>query len=328
MQKLKRLVIGFAVAAITLAAGLGVAAYIKQRARANRCAQASYFPNGTLRQDRLTEWKTKSYAAMLEQPFTCFEGDTEVYRLLFLAAFENPTSIRIWRDGNQYQIAIKQLSDTVTTEATPRDLVFNVTRSLTAEQWNKVQELLNKANFWSMQSMDVRELGFDGVSSVLEGRKDGKYHVVDRWVPEDENFLELCGYLLEISKLTWKSQRRVESELLTDERFFSGSVMLPKGQVTHSDRESFVHQLERAIDSQKTSLTEIQIRAEAPEKDVIALYANGVTRQRCLDLAQSILIQRAAEAGFRTLSCEDKQKRNLFSTAIKNERPAAKGRSS
>ncbi len=63
-----------------------------------------------------------------------------------------------------------------------------------------------------MQSPDVREPGLDGVSFLLEGRKDGKYHVVDRWGPEDENFLELCGYLVEITKLRWNYQRRSEDE--------------------------------------------------------------------------------------------------------------------
>lgn len=319
MQKLKRLVIGLVVAALTLAAGIGVAAYLKQRSRVKRCAQASYFPNGMLRQDRRTEWKTKYYAAMLEQPFTCFEGDREVYRLLYLASFEYPTSIRIWNDGNQLRMAIKQLSAELATEAGPEDLTFNVTRSLTAEETFKFYDLLNKSNLWSMHSMDSREPGLDGVSFLFEAKKDGKYHVVDRWSPEnDESFLEFCGYLIEITKLPWQSQRRTEGELITDERFFSQGVMLPKGQVTYSDRESFAHQLETAIDSGKTGFTDIDIRAEAPEKDVIALYANGVTRQRCLALAQSTVIQRAAESGFRTLSCEDKKLNYLFSTPIKN----------
>lgn len=319
MQKLKRFVIGFAVAALTLAVGIGAAAYLKQRARAKRCAQASYIPNGMLRQDRRTEWRTKYYAAMLEQSFTCFEGDAEVYRLLYLPAFEYPTSIRVWRDGNQYQMAIKQLKAELGTEANPKDLIFNVTRSLTVEEWNKFHELLNKASFWSMQSLDAREPGFDGVSFLLEGKKDGKHHVVERWSPEEESFLELCDYMVEITKLTWNYKKRSEGELIKDERFFSQGVLLPKGQVTHADRESFAHQLETGIDERNTGgVTNIEIRAEAPDKDVIALYANGVTRERCLALVQSTVIQKAAEIGFRTFSCQDKQKSYLFSTPIKD----------
>ena len=317
MQKLKGFVIGLVVAAITLAAGLGVAAYIKKRAQINRCTQASYFPNGMLRQDRRTEWKARSYAAMLEQPFTCFEGNAEVYRLLYLASFEYPTSIRVWREGNQYQIAIKQLSAELATDVDPKNLTFNVTRSITVEEWNKIQELLNKSNYWSMQSLDVREPGLDGTSFLLEGKKDGKHHVVDRWVPEDENFLELGSYLVGLTKLTWNSERRTKGEFIKDEKFFSGNVLLPEGDVTHVARERFVHQLETEIDSGKAGLTDIEIRAEAPDKDVIALYANGVTRERCVALNQSTVIQKAATIGFRTFSCQDKQKSYLFSTPIK-----------
>lgn len=207
MKKLKRLVIGLAVAALTLAIGVGVAAYLKQRSRSKRCAQASYFPNGMLRQDRRTEWKTRYYAAMLEQPFTCFEDDEEVYRLLFLPSFEYPTSVRIWRNGDQYRMAIKQLSVELATEASPDNLIYNVTRSLTAEEWTKIQGLVNKSNFWSMQSIDVRDHGLDGTTYHLEGKKDGKYHVVDRWSPDNhEDFLDLCDYMIELTKLFQKQK--------------------------------------------------------------------------------------------------------------------------
>ncbi|HKR12458.1 MAG TPA: hypothetical protein VJT15_10395 [Pyrinomonadaceae bacterium] len=317
MQKLKRLLIGIVAAVITLSVGIGVASYLKQRLRAKRCAQASYFPNGVLPNDIRSEWMGKYYAAQLEQPFTCFGDDAEVYRLLYIPAFEYPTSIRIWRDGNQYQMAIKQLSQDMAPQATAKDLIVNVTRSITVEEWTKFRELLDKANYWSMPSPDVREPGLDGMSFLLEAKKDGKYHVVYRWVPEDENFLALCGYLVEITKLKWNYQQRTQGELIYDERFFSQGVMLPTGEVTHAERESFAHELETAING-NTGFTEIDIRAEAPEKDVIALYAQGVTKERCLALLQSTVIQRAAESGFRTLSCQDKKLNYLYSTPIKN----------
>lgn len=318
MQKLKRLAIGLAVAALTLSVGIGAAIYLKHRSKAKRCAQASYFPNGVLSDERKGERLARYYAVQMEQPFTCFEEDAEVYRLLFLPSFEYPTSIRIWRDGNQYQMAIKQLATEIATEASAKDLIVNVTRSLTVEEWNHFQELLKKSNFWSMQSPDVREFGLDRVSFFLEGKKDGKYHVVSRWSPEDENFLALCGYLVEITKLKWNYQERTEGEMVTDERYFSRAVALPAGKVTNSDREKFAYRLETAIDQAKTGLTDVEIRAEAPDNDVMALYAHGVTRERCLALAQSHVIQRTAESGFRTFSCQDKKMNYMFSTPIKD----------
>lgn len=114
------------------------------------------------------------------------------------------------------------------------------------------------------------------------------------------------------------SHASVESELVTDERFFSRAVAVPKGEVSDERRIEFARDLESAIDAGKAGLKDVEFRAEAPGKDVMALYAYEVTRERCLALAQSNVIQRAVESGVRTFSCQDKQTNYLFSTPIKN----------
>jgi hypothetical protein len=43
--------------------------------------------------------------------------------------------------------------------------------------------------------------GFDGAQWILEGVKDQKYHVVDRWTPRDGAFREACLYLLKLSQI-------------------------------------------------------------------------------------------------------------------------------
>jgi len=52
-----------------------------------------------------------------------------------------------------------------------------------------------------MPTEDVKPMGLDGASFLLEGKKPRQYHVVDRWFPEDRNFLNASGYLFEISGL-------------------------------------------------------------------------------------------------------------------------------
>lgn len=116
------------------------------------------------------------------------------------------------------------------------------------------------------------------------------------------------------------NEQRVQGELVTDERFFSRAVTVPTGEVSDQQRIKFALELESAIAEAKTGMKDIQIRAEAPDKDVIALYALGVTRQNCLSLAQSNVIQRSTESGFRTFSCQDKVVNYLFSTPIKDPR--------
>ncbi|HEU4714457.1 MAG TPA: hypothetical protein VFS76_23025 [Pyrinomonadaceae bacterium] len=114
------------------------------------------------------------------------------------------------------------------------------------------------------------------------------------------------------------SHASVDSELVTDDRFFSRAVAVPKGEVSDERRIDFARDLEAAIDAGKAGLKDVEFRAEAPDKDVMALYAYDVTRERCLALAQSNVIQRAVESGVRTFSCQDKETNYLFSTPIKN----------
>jgi len=56
-------------------------------------------------------------------------------------------------------------------------------------------------------------LGVDGARWVLEGVKNGEYHVVDRWSPEaagdkvasSQEFARLCRYFLRLGKVDVKN---------------------------------------------------------------------------------------------------------------------------
>jgi hypothetical protein len=113
------------------------------------------------------------------------------------------------------------------------------------------------------------------------------------------------------------TDKAIENQVLTDERFFSKPVRFPSGKVTNEQRESFAKELESAIDGTKANFEVITIRAEAPNKDIIALYARGMTRQECESLLQSEIIQRATTIGFRRISCEDRANRVAISIPIK-----------
>jgi hypothetical protein len=57
--------------------------------------------------------------------------------------------------------------------------VHRTERTAPAVDVKKFLELIEKANFWSTVSSDQREV-YDGVPWILEGLRDGKYHVVIR----------------------------------------------------------------------------------------------------------------------------------------------------
>jgi hypothetical protein len=195
-----------AVAVITFCIGLiAVALWVSQPSAPKRCASDGYFPVGVLSQSTgKVERFGRYYSAMMEAPLSCLDEDIEAYRLLSLISSEPPASVRIWRRGDRKYIEVRQLSSVGMPQYGAKDLKVNVTRLLADNEWNHFQELLEKSNFWAMPTEDGKPVGLDGASFLLEGKKPHRYHVVDRWFPEDQNFLNACGYLYGISGLAMK----------------------------------------------------------------------------------------------------------------------------
>ena len=60
--------------------------------------------------------------------------------------------------------------------------------------------LLKNADFWNLAAKDDTQ-GLDGAQWIIEGVKNGKYHIVDRWRPEKGPFREAALFLVKHSKL-------------------------------------------------------------------------------------------------------------------------------
>lgn len=82
-------------------------------------------------------------------------------------------------------------------------LILDQRRQLREDEWGKFLSLLNDASFWQLQTR-TDKLVRDGASWIIEGRKDGKTHLVDRWSPASGKYREACLYLLELSRLKIK----------------------------------------------------------------------------------------------------------------------------
>ncbi len=83
----------------------------------------------------------------------------------------------------------------------PGKLITNQTDPLTKDQWSAFTRRLDRACYWSLPSMSEEIEGNDGAQWILEGRRDGRYHVVDRWSPNGGVFRDACLYLLTLSKI-------------------------------------------------------------------------------------------------------------------------------
>lgn len=122
------------------------------------------------------------------------QNSGEVYRFTCTPSFYNPYVIRI--DVNSSGDGVLTYKECEFTEFTldysndNGKLVENETKALTKSQVNAFLELVNKSNFWNMQVLDFR-IGADGEGNIIEGVKDGNYHIAYRWTPESGEFYDL-----------------------------------------------------------------------------------------------------------------------------------------
>jgi hypothetical protein len=162
--------------------------------------QIDYFPPGILDETpQSSQFKEQWYADQLrdlKEPSLwqlSKTQKTQTYRFLWLRSFHHPTSVRL--DVGEDGTAV------VTTKITsgqggdePRKLIVNKSHSLTKEQTASFLDLINEAGFWDLATYEeevvgpdgkkIVEVHVDGAEWILEGAKDGKYKVVDRWSPE------------------------------------------------------------------------------------------------------------------------------------------------
>jgi hypothetical protein len=173
--------------------------YEKQNTN-EQSTQLSYFPPESFAADHdLGQFKAENYpknlVGMNEPSLLHLPGCVnEIYRFLWLRAFHPPVAVRVWQAGGKWFLVAKQLDE-------QGKLTVVKLRPLTENEWLAFKDLLNKASFWTLPTVGGTLNGNDGAQWLLEGAKDKQYHLVDRWVPEDENYRAACIFLLKQSGL-------------------------------------------------------------------------------------------------------------------------------
>ena len=123
---------------------------------------------------------------------------TETYRFLWLRSFDNPIVVRIWRSESNVNLVTKQLDGDGGHH--PGKLVVTKARTLSNKEWGEFTKYLEQSSYWTLPT-DIGDIGNDGAQWVLEGARENRYHVVDRWSPKNGSYREACFYLLELSGL-------------------------------------------------------------------------------------------------------------------------------
>ena len=142
------------------------------------------------------EWYSKHLKAMDESSLNSMARSDETYRFLWLRTFHHPIAIRVWRKGEESNMVFKELDGAGGYK--PGKIIANRTRRLNTDEWDKFIKLLQQASYWRLPT-ESKNGGKDGAQWILEGKKDERYHVVDRWSPEGGGHREACLYLLKLS---------------------------------------------------------------------------------------------------------------------------------
>ena len=66
----------------------------------------------------------------------------------------------------------------------PGHILQDRTFALTREQTEWFLGKIEANNFWGLSPIDKTKMGLDGAQWIVEGVKNGSYHIVDRWSPE------------------------------------------------------------------------------------------------------------------------------------------------
>jgi len=109
---------------------------------------------------------------------------------LWLRTFHHPMAIRVevQSDGTS-RLITKMASGAGGND--PGKLIQNDSATLTKEQTELFLRTIEEKGFWKLPSRDDSRMGCDGAQWIIEGIKNGTYHFVDRWTPEDGEVREI-----------------------------------------------------------------------------------------------------------------------------------------
>ena len=83
----------------------------------------------------------------------------------------------------------------------PGKLIKSYEREIDKRRVNEFLELIHKYTFWDDMPATEVNGGLDGAQWIIEGLSGGRYHLEDRWSPEEGGVWEMGILLLKFSGL-------------------------------------------------------------------------------------------------------------------------------
>ncbi len=156
-------------------------------------AQTSYFPKGAFSSNAegdefRADWYSKHLKNMDEPSLLESTSDRSVqlYRFIWLRTFHHPVVIRLQVAKDGTGILITKVSDGAGGYETGK-LVQNTVRHFPQDKVQAFIAEVDRLEFWKLPSFQENPgfVDLDGSQWIIEGAKDGEYHVVDRWSPKN-----------------------------------------------------------------------------------------------------------------------------------------------
>lgn len=165
-----------------------------------------YFPPGVFDSkpdsDAFTiSWYSKNLRALKEPSLwelSQKDANAEVYRFLWLRTNDEPIAVRLIVTNRGGRLVSKMTSGKGGYD--PGHLIFNRESPL-SKQVPMFLDAIQELNFWDLPTSapsvngpdGSTAIGVDGAQWVVEGVKQGKYHVVDRWSPDRPDPVHMLG---------------------------------------------------------------------------------------------------------------------------------------
>jgi hypothetical protein len=146
-------------------------------------------------------WEKEIFSRFKEKPLIKYSSEfDETYRLILLPTFHKPLIIRLSRKGNERFLTTKKLSGEGGFGIKKfGKLAFEKTQPLSETEWTTFVNLLEKAYFLDLPTIDKNEEPVnDGAEWVIEGLQNGKFHDIHRITP-NEDLEAYYIYLLKLS---------------------------------------------------------------------------------------------------------------------------------
>lgn len=147
-------------------------------------------------------WYSKMLFVLKEPILNTYKGNTEIYRFTWLRTFDHPVSVRIEKQNDTVRVFVKVSNGAGGYE--PGEIIVDTTFDISISDFINLNKKIDGAGFWQMPTQNRKNTGRDGSEWIIEGVKDKKYHMVNRWSPvkdSHDGFRSIGEFLIAISKI-------------------------------------------------------------------------------------------------------------------------------